>query len=72
MAQAILQSTALARANMVQSDLAEANLRGTAPRGTDLAGACWTTSVVDSSTTWDETTRWSAGFCPQAVVGAAI
>ncbi|WP_053744706.1 pentapeptide repeat-containing protein [Streptomyces sp. NRRL WC-3618] len=72
MAQAVLRSADLAGANLAHSDLTEADLRGAVLRGADLTGCLLDNIRMDSSTTWDETTRWPAGFSPQAVIGAAI
>lgn len=72
MARAVLRSADLAGANLAHSDLTEADLQGAVLRGADLTGCLLDSVRMDSSTLWDETTRWPAGFSPQAAVGTPI
>ncbi|MET7868761.1 pentapeptide repeat-containing protein [Streptomyces cyaneofuscatus] len=68
MAHALLRDTDLSGAGLAHSDLTEADLRGARLRGADLTGSVLDGIRLDSSTTWDATTRWPEGFSPGPVV----
>ncbi|MFD9105847.1 pentapeptide repeat-containing protein [Streptomyces virginiae] len=68
MAHVVLREADLGGANLAHSDLTEADLRGALLRGADLTGCVLDGVRMDSSTAWDETTRWPGGFSPQAAL----